>query len=811
MYADVIIPLAVSQTYTFAVPEHMLGGLCRGLRVEVQFGRNKHYTGIIDKLHGKRPNYKTKDILSVIDVEPSVTDSQIDLWKWIADYYVCNVGEVMTAGLPSHLKLTSETIVTLGPLFSSDATNTDDEEYMVVEALTIQKELTLKDIKGILQKETVLPIIRRLLDRKIIYLKEELIEKYKTKTTTCVRFTEEYQTEEQWNQAFDLVEKSEKQTGVLLEYIQLFRKIPFVRRRDLTKRTGASSSVVKAIADKGIFELYDREISRISASEDILDTQQDLSPQQQTALDLIGIAFDDHKPVLLHGVTGSGKTRVYLELMRETLARGEQVLYLLPEIALTSQIVKRLQQVLGDKVVVYHSRLNNMERVEIWNAVLKGEKSIIGARSAVFLPFRSLGLIVVDEEHDPSFKQQEPNPRYNGRDVAIYLAHVHRANAILGTATPSLESWENTVKGKYRLVNMPERFGGIKMPEMLIANAREANEKGQVHPFFTPTLLQQIRETLGRGEQVILFQNRRGFAPIYSCPTCDLTIQCINCDVSLTYHKFKDQLRCHCCGYSRTPPETCPACGSLQMKLSGTGTEKIEDELKIYLPEAKVARMDLDTTRGKDALTKLIGKFEAGDLDILVGTQMVTKGLDFERVGLVGIINADQILHYPDFRSDERAFHLMTQVAGRAGRKHRQGKVIIQALDQEHVILKNVVNNDWEPFIEREQTNRRKTAFPPYVKMINIQLRHVKRSTVEEAAKLLYKWLAPVLADSITPPFEPSVARLRTYYLQDMVVRIPLAPKELKRVKGILRKAVDQLSITKRLTGVRVVLDVDPY
>ncbi|NJC27294.1 replication restart helicase PriA [Neolewinella antarctica] len=811
VYADVIVPLAVSQTYTFSVPEEMVGGLQRGLRVEVQFGKNKHYTGIIDRLHGTRPDYGTKAILSVIDTEPSVTDKQIDLWKWMADYYVCNVGEVMTAGLPAHLKLTSETLVTLGPLFSADSTQLDDEEYMIVEALTIQRELTLKDIQGILQKKTVLPIIRRLIDRRIVYLQEELVEKYKPKAVKCVRFTAAFTEEDSWNDAFEKVARSEKQTTVLLEFIQVFRTLPFVRTSDLTKRTEATGANVRAIEKKGIFEIYEREISRISEAEELTDEDRQLSTQQVTALEEIDAAFRDKKPVLLHGVTGSGKTRVYLELMEATLAKQEQVLYLLPEIALTSQIVKRLQQKLGDQVVVYHSRLDSMERVEIWKAVLRGEKSVIGARSAIFLPFKKLGLVIVDEEHDPSYKQQAPNPRYNGRDVAVYLAHTYGAPAILGTATPSLESWENTVRNKYRLVRMPERFGGIHLPQIGVTNAREANEKGHIHPFFTPTLINEIKATLGRKEQVILFQNRRGFAPTYFCATCDLTVQCVNCDVSLTYHKFREQLRCHCCGYSRTPPETCPACGSLEMKLSGTGTEKIEDELKIILPEAKVARMDLDTTRGKNALTKLISQFEAGDIDILVGTQMVTKGLDFERVGLVGVINADQILHYPDFRSDERAYHLMTQVSGRAGRRHRQGKVIIQATDQQHVILRNVVDQNWNQFIEREQTNRRETSFPPYVKMIHLQLRHPRRSTALEAAKLLHLWLAPVLGETITAPFEPSVARLRNYYLQDMVVRINPSPREVKRVKGILRKAVAQLNVTPKLTGVRVVLDVDPY
>ena len=811
MYADVIVPLAVSDTYTFRVPENLIGGLKRGLRVEVQFGKNRHYTGVVERLHGDRPEHKTKEILSVIDVEPSVTDTQLALWKWMANYYVCNLGEVMTAGLPSHLKLTSETLVTLGPLFSAESTQLDDEEYLVVEALTIQEELTLKDIRGILQKQTILPIIRRLIDRRVVFLKEELVERYKPKTTACVKFSPDYQSENKWNEAFELVARSEKQTNVLLEYIQIFRGLPYVRRRDLTKRTGASDAVLKAMRKKGIFELYDREVSRIGAGEEINGQRQDLSQQQTEALADINAAFAERKPALLHGVTGSGKTRVYLELIETALEKGEQVLYLLPEIALTGQIVKRLQRVLGDKVVVYHSRLNSMERVEIWNAVLQGEKSIIGARSALFLPFHNLGLVVVDEEHDPSFKQHDPNPRYNGRDVAVYLAHLHGASTILGTATPSLESWENASRGKYRLISMPERFGGIKMPAMVVADGRETNAKGHVHPFFTPTLLEQIKTTLSSSEQVILFQNRRGFAPTYYCTHCDTRIECINCDVSLTYHKFQERLRCHCCGYTKTPPEVCPACGSLEMKLSGTGTEKIEDELKIFLPQARIARMDLDTTRGKNALSTLLSRFEAGELDILVGTQMVTKGLDFNRVGLVGIISADQLLHYPDFRADERAYHLMTQVAGRAGRRDKQGKVIIQAMDLHHTILKDVVAGDWQHFIEREQTNRREYAFPPYVKMIHVQLRHPKRSVAEEAAKLLYRWLGPVLNSGVTPPFEPSVARLRNYYLQDMVVRITPSPKEVTRVKGILRKAVQQLNVTPKLTGVRVVLDVDPY
>lgn len=811
VYADVILPLAVARSYTFAVPEEMVTQLKPGLRVEVQFGRKRHYTGIIRRLHGEHPGHKTKEILSVIDLEPLITEKQLHLWEWMAEYYACTVGEVMAAGLPSHLKLTSETIVTLGPLFSDDAAQMDDQEYMIVEALTLQQELSLKNVRDILQKKTVYPVIRRLLDRRIIFLKEELQERYRPRIVRCVRFTPEYQTEAEQIGAFELIKRSEKQTAVLLEYLQIFRRQAFVRRTDLTKRTGASDAVIKAMVKKGIFEFYEREVSRLGGVEEDPIDAQPLSEQQIRALTQVQSHHEGGKPALIHGVTGSGKTRVYLERMQAALDSGQQVLYLLPEIALTGQIVKRLQRVLGDKIAVYHSRLNNMERVEIWKSVLAGKTSIVGPRSALFLPFSQLELVIVDEEHDSSYKQQEPNPRYNGRDVAVFLAHQHGANIILGTATPSLESWQNTQTGKYGLVSMPERFGGLELPEVVIVSAREQDEKGNQHPFFTPTLLREMNQTIERGEQVILFQNRRGFAPVYFCPTCDYTVECVNCDVSLTYHKYQHRLRCHCCGHVTTPPEACPACGHPELKLGGTGTEKIEDELKIFLPDARVGRMDLDTVRGKNALAGLLGRFEAGQLDVLVGTQMVTKGLDFERVGLVGVINADQLLRFPDFRADERAFQLMLQVAGRAGRRHRRGMVVIQAYDQSHPVLRDVFNGDFANFIEREANNRRDLRFPPFVRMIHLQLRHPRRHTVEEAAKLMGGWLKHHLGDTLDGPFEPSVARLRTYYLQDMVVRIKPSAAELSRVKKILRAAADKLSVTEGLTGVRVAIDVDPY
>ncbi|WP_116126954.1 primosomal protein N' [Lewinella sp. IMCC34183] len=810
VYADVVLPLALAQTYTYSVPEELVGGLREGQRVEVQFSRNKHYAGIVRHLHGTAPGFKTRPILSVIDVEPLLTARQLRLWDWMADYYCCTLGEVMTAGLPSHLKMASETIITLGPLFSDDVTELSGDEYLVVEALTLQPELSLKDIRDILQRKTVYPVIRSLLDRHVILPKEHFVDPYKPLEVKCVRFGTACRTEAEQVAAFDKVARSEKQTAVLLEYIQYSRTQPYVRRADLSKRTGASDAVIKAMVKKEIFEFYDREISRIGG-EEIVAEPGALSAQQTEALAAVRGCHADGKAALLHGVTSSGKTRVYLELMQEAIAAGEQVLYLLPEIALTGQIIKRLQRVLGDRIMVYHSRLNNMERVEIWKAVLSGKTSVVGPRSALFLPFTNLGLVVIDEEHDPSFKQHDPNPRYNGRDVALYLARQHGARAILGSATPSLESWENARTGKFGLVTLTERFGGIAPPRVEVANSRETDEKGNHHPFFTPTLLNAIRATLERGEQVILFQNRRGFAPVYFCPTCEWTVECVNCDVSLTYHKFQHRLRCHCCGYTMAPPEQCPACGEPQLKLSGTGTEKIEDELKIFLPEARVARMDLDTTRGKNALGKLMEQFEAGQLDILVGTQMVTKGLDFAKVGLVGVISADQLLRFPDFRADERAFQLMLQVAGRAGRRDRQGQVIIQAHEETHPVLTDVLAADYDSFIRREANNRQQLHFPPYGKMIRLQLRHTRRNTAEEGAKLMGKWLAHHLGDRLEGPFEPTVARLRTYYLQDMVIRLGNSAAEAKRAKDLIRQATAKLAAKKGLSGVRVVVDVDPY
>ncbi len=809
-YADILLPLALARTYTYEVPQEWVADLVRGLRVEVQFGQKRHYAGIVAKIHQQPPAYKVKPVLAVLDINPVVTPQQLDFWQWMADYYACTIGEVMAAALPTHLKLASETIILPGPLFHVSVDSLNEKEYLVAEALSLQEELRLSDIQDILQIKTIYPTIKSLLDKRIIAQKEELTDAYQPRHVRCVRWAAAYQDPVAQVKAFDLTQKSEPQTAVLLEFIVQSKQLPFVRRRDLLKRTGADDSSLNALKKKGIFELYDREVSRLGGYEEETIAAYALSQQQTEALAATRNFFAQQKPVLIHGVTGSGKTRVYLELIQESMAKGQQALYLLPEIALTSQVVSRLQQFLGDDILVYHSRINNMERTEIWKAVAQGKKSIIGPRSALFLPFRQLDLVVIDEEHDPSYKQHEPNPLYNGRDAAVYLAHLFSAKVVLGTATPSLESYLNTQQGKYGLVEMTERFGGLALPEIQLVNARQELESRSQHPFFTQSLLDAIADCLQKGEQIILFQNRRGYAPVYFCPSCNWHSECIHCDISLTYHRFSNRLRCHCCGYTTALPEACPACGSPGLRLRGSGTEKVEDELKIFFPDARVARMDLDTVKGNKALSQLIGDFETGELDILVGTQMVTKGLDFERVGLVGVISADQLLQFPDFRADERAFQLMLQVAGRAGRKHRQGKVIIQGYNLTHPVLADVVNADYSNFYQREAAHREMLNFPPFRRMIHVQLRHTKAPVVEDAAKLMASWLQKSIGSVLEGPFEPSIARIRNYYLRDMVIRVEKDGKKVRFIKQSLQKACDRLSETKGMNGVRVAINVDP-
>jgi primosomal protein N' (replication factor Y) len=813
-YATVILPLALPKLYTYAVPLDMLQEVRAGVRVEVRFGKNKLYSAIIYEVHQNEPKeYKPKPIISVLDDFPLITENQFKMWHWMAKYYCCTIGEVMNASLPSGLKLASETTVVISPVFDGDFSELNDKEYLVTEALTIQAELSLGEIKKILNQKSVYQLIKSLLEKRIIYLKEELQQKYKVKKVICVKLNEPYHSNrETLKQAFDKISKNAtRQMETLIAFLQLSQGKQDITRKEVCKKADVSTAIVKALEEKGIFRLYEREVSRLNMYDEELITSFPLAEQQKRAIKEINEVFEEKNAVLLHGVTGSGKTRVFIELIQKTINEGGQVLYLLPEIALTSQIINRLQRIFGNDISVYHSKLGDAERVEMWKSTLNGKSIVLGARSGIFLPFTNLKLIIVDEEHDPSFKQTDPNPRYNARDMALYLANLHGAKTILGTATPSIETYHNATTGKYGLVEMNERFGGLKMPQIVVADAKTESRQKKMQANFTSTLIDELKAALARGEQAILFQNRRGYSPRLTCETCDWTAECTQCDVSLTYHKFSNELNCHLCGYHTKQPHTCPACGANKLVIKGFGTERIEDELRIYLPEAKIARMDLDTVRRKNAHINIIQKFEQGHIDILIGTQMVTKGLDFDNVGIVGVLSADHLLYFPDFRATERAFQLMTQVSGRAGRKKKQGKVIVQAFNIAHPVLAEVVHYNYKEFFKRELIERKQFFYPPFFRLIKITLKHKNPDTVEKGANIFGKILKKELGQRVIGPAKPGVPRIRNYYLRDILIKMERKATLLQSTKVLLLETVVNMRKEKGLSGVRVNIDIDPY
>ncbi len=811
-YVTVILPIAVPKPYTYYVPEELVKNIQFGIRVEVQFGKSKLYSALVMEVHADAPaDYTPKPIVSIIDQSPIIYPNQIKLWRWMAKYYACTLGEVMNAALPSGMKLASETRIILSPLFDENYDGFNDKEFMITEALSIQNELSIDDIRKILNQKTVYPLINRLLERKIVYLKEELKSSYKPKTVSCVKLSEPYLSNpELLEEAFEKLSRSNRQVEALMAFIQLSRNQELVQTQDVCKKASVESSVIKAIEKKGIFEIYKKAVSRIGGYEEELVESSELATQQIAAIEAIKTEKNTNV-TLLHGVTGSGKTRVYVELITEAIEKGEQVLYLLPEIALTTQIVSRLQKIFGDQIAVFHSRLNNNERVEIWKSVLAGKPLVMGARSGLFLPFNNLKLIIVDEEHDTSYKQMDPAPRYNARDVAVFLAKLHGAKIILGTATPSLESYHNTLSKKYNLVEMPERFGGLELPEIVIVDAKDETKKNKMQSHFTSVLLEELKLTLERGEQAILFQNRRGYAPVLNCTNCGWNAECIHCDVSLTYHKFQNNLRCHYCGYQRPIPVECPACGTKQLTLKGFGTEKIEDELKIFLPDAKINRLDYDTVRAKDAHARIINDFEEKRIDILVGTQMVTKGLDFDNVGLVGVLSADHLFYFPDFRASERGFQLITQVSGRAGRKHKRGKVIIQAFNTSHPVLKEVLQNDFQHFFEREIEERKTFLYPPFCRLIKITLKHKKPDILNEAAKVFSKALKKSLGDRVIGPAVPGIPRVRTYFLMDLLLKMERNSEKIAFAKSAILEAIQTTHSVQGFSMVRININVDPY
>lgn len=813
-FADVILPLALPKNYTYAVPPEMEDAVQVGSRVAVQLGKQKKYTGIVKAVHGMAPlEYKTKPLLDVLDRAPVVYPNQLLLWQWLASYYMCTEGEVLNAALPAHLKLSSETLLLFNDAFGDDFTGLDDSEYLIAEALHIRKELRIEEVQLILDKADVYSVIKKLIEKNVLLVYEELKEVYKEKKENYVQLHEHYAAEEQLAGLFNELGKAPKQMELLLAYLHLLKTQGSVLQSELLKKSGASAAQLKGLVDKNVVWIEKRTVDRVPGAGKA-DAQVDfeLSPAQEKALAELHHCFESKQVTLLHGVTSSGKTQLYMKLIEEHVNSGKQVLYLLPEIALTAQIIRRLQKHFGKKIGIYHSRFSNNERVEIWNKVKTGELQIVlGARSSLLLPFRDLGLIILDEEHDASFKQQDPAPRYHARDSAIYYAGLFGAKVLLGSATPALESYFNAQQGKYGLVELTERFGGVAMPAIEIIDLKKEQAEKTMQENFTPQLRNAIGVSLADNKQVILFQNRRGYAPFLMCTTCGWIPNCQNCDVSLTYHRNQDKLQCHYCGTRYPYVHTCAACGSSNTLVpKNFGTEKIEDDLIQVFPKARIARMDMDAVRNKDSHNKMIQLLEQQGIDILVGTQMVVKGLDFDNVNLIGILSADSLLSFPDFRVNERAFQLMEQVAGRAGRRDGQGKVIIQASNTRHPILHFVTTHDYKGMYAAEVAERQRFGYPPFYRLLKITMKHKQQQVVEQAAHILSNWLRPHIGANLVGPAAPLVGRVRTYYLQEMLIKLPRDTKVIAQTKQLLREHFTKLQAEKQYRSVLIVPDVDP-
>lgn len=825
-FADILLPLPLEATFTYRVPQELEGRVAFGVRVIVPFGRSKLYSGLVVRVHTEAPQeWATKYIVDVMDERPVVSERQFRLWQWMADYYLCTLGEVMAAALPSALKLASETKIKLHPDFSGDVTVLNPFELRIAEALTHREEMTVAEVAKAAQVQKILPVIKSMVEKRVIITDEEIRNPYEPKRETVVRLAEAYAAEAPFMALLDQLNGSSRtapQADLLLSFMMLTRRdgqYDFqaeVPKAQLLQAREVTPARLQTLLKKGVLVAEEHIISRLAdiSSLDEVSSIQFTAPQQ-TALDQIHDSFAKNPVTLLHGVTGSGKTEIYIQLIDEVLKQGKQVLYLLPEIALTSQIVNRLRRYFGEKVGVYHSRFNEYERVEIWNRVL-GQGSevenkyqlILGARSALLLPYQNLGLIIVDEEHDPSYKQQDPAPRYHARDCAIVLAGMHHAPVLLGTATPSLESYYNVELGKYGLVQLTERFSRHQLPEIWVVNMSAATRQKQVQGIFSNFLIEKIGEALDKREQVILFQNRRGYAVRMICHTCEGMPTCKYCDVTLTYHKKTNLLKCHYCGYAIEVPHECPTCHSTDIEMKGFGTEKVEDTLAELFPQASIARMDLDTTRSKNSYQQIITDFEQHKTDILVGTQMVTKGLDFDRVSVVGILNADALVSFPDFRAFERAYQLLAQVSGRAGRKDVPGRVVIQSYQPNHPALKYVESNDFAAMYRSQIAERREYHFPPVARLVKITLKHPDEKVVAAAATALAGPLRQAFPGRVLGPEAPLVSRIQNYFLQEFWVKLP-KDNHLASYKLRLREILKTFQSAKEHKTVRVVVNVD--
>ncbi len=813
IFVEVILPLAISKTYTYRVPFEIGKQVEIGKRVVVQFGKSKIYTAIIYKISEIPPAlYEAKYIIDVLDDEPIVNPFQLALWKWISEYYLCYLGEVMQAALPAALKLASETRITLNHSAEFDKDTLSDKEFLILDALELHSELRVSDISKLLGQKTVFPLLRSLFEKNIIVISEEISEKFKPRKKAFITLNPFYNDPANRKGLFDVLERAPKQLGLVLAYYKLEKHQAEISKADLIETSGSSAAVLKSLLEKEIFVQEDKIVSRLSTEEIETFLKFELNEAQENALKQVRKEFLEKDVVLLYGETSSGKTQIYIRLIEQMLLEEKQTLYLLPEIALTTQVIERLRQYFGNQVGIYHSKFNDAERAEVWQKVLRGEyKMVLGARSSIFLPFQNLGLIIVDEEHESSYKQYDPAPRYHARDTAIYLAHLHKAKIVLGSATPSLESFYNFKIKKYGFVTLKGRFGGVQSPLIEVVSIAEETKRKTMQSHFTSVLMNEITGALGRKEQVILFQNRRGYTPVLLCTTCGYTPKCINCDVSLTFHKSSAKLHCHYCGYKQEVLNACPACGSTKIEQKGFGTEKIEDELQLLFENARIARMDLDSTRSRNSFQLLLNDFEEGRIDILVGTQMVAKGLDFGNVTTIGIISADSMLNYPDFRAFERSFQMLSQVSGRAGRRAKQGKVIIQAYDTSHRVISQVVRNDYEEMFDTEILERRNFHYPPLYRLIQLDVKHKDLSKLVTIAASLAGVLRSQFADRILGPEAPLISRIRNYYIQTILIKVEKEGVSVQKIKDALRDILTTFDADPANKGVYIQTDVDPY
>ncbi|WP_186756355.1 replication restart helicase PriA [Echinicola salinicaeni] len=822
IFADIILPVPIPKMFTYRIPRNLEDNIGIGYRVIVQFGKKKVLTGIIGKVHQKPPEaYDAKPILELLDENPVVNPLQIKFWFWMAEYYCCHIGEVMNAALPSGLKLNSESKIQLNPSFDLDNCNfpIDDREKIIIDVLTEKDELSYEDCGKLLGIKSSYAIIKSLVAKEAVLVFEQVREKYSPKVETRIRLTETYkESKEALEGLFEQISKKPKQEEVLLKYLQ---KVPVHQNPELNEQglekkviidAGLSASSIKTLVKNDILEEFKVIVSRfdqLNGSEEEIK----LADFQETALASIKEQFAKKNSILLHGITGSGKTEIYIHLIQEALESGSQVLLLLPEIALTTQIVSRLQKVFGSKMGIFHSKFSDNERVEVWQGVLSGKFSfVVGVRSSIFLPFDSLGLVIVDEEHEPSFKQFDPAPRFQARDAAIMLSWLHQAKTLLGSATPSFESFYNARMDKYGYVELTKRFGEAQLPEYHIADILSDRKKNLLKLDFTRIMREKIQEALNNQEQVLIFQNRRGYAPYMSCEECGWIPECEHCDVSLTYHQYSEEMRCHYCGFKEKVPRSCPACGSHELTTVGVGTERIAESLSLLFPEARIGRMDLDTTRSKFAYQKILEEFGMGNLDILVGTQMITKGLDFDNVTVVGIVDADRILYFPDFRAGERAFQQITQVAGRAGRRNKKGNVIIQTRKPDNEIFRQVIKGEYQQFYINEMGERQQFFYPPLVKNIKITTKHKEFKIAERAANHLSNLLKEVKVKKIIlGPEKALIGKIKNQYLFDLLIKLDKSGQSPAVFKHELNLVIEELKSKKEFKSVRFVIDVDPF